>query len=81
MGFMRKYEELLNKLSDNIIKIESKIFKLSYKPDKSETIRVYRNGIELKQSEYKVYSSSRQLEILADVDIDDEIVIDYIVNK
>ena len=75
------WEELLNKLSDNIIKIESKIFKLSYKPDKSETIRVYRNGIELKQSEYKVYSSSRQLEILADVDIDDEIVIDYIVNK
>ncbi len=72
---------LLNTLSDNIIKIESKIFKLSHKPDKSQIIKVYKNGIELKQKDFKIYSSSRQLEILAEVDIDDEIIIDYTVNK
>lgn len=75
------WEELLSILSDNIIQIEGKIFKLSHKPDKSEIIKVYRNGVELKQSDFRVYASSQQLEILAEVNPDDEIVIDYIVIK
>ena len=61
------------------IEIEEKIFRLSYKPDTLKEIKVYLNGRKLNRSEFKIFSSSQKLEILADADAHDEVVIEYIV--
>ena len=72
---------LLNIISDSIIKNESKIFNLSYIPDKSKPMRVYKNSRELNKNEFKIYSTSRKLEILTNVEMNDEIIVEYKVAK
>ena len=75
------WSDLLHELSDSIILTESRIFNLSFTPDKFHPIVVYKNGSPLSERDFKIYPSSRQLEITTDLTKDDEIVVDYKVER